>query len=263
MLSTPSSSNPSLDEYLPPHLFQQLCDKVTQDLCDKVTTQVLTALLPKVEEMIERIIKKLLLSTHISAPNDTHTEYIEEAVQRREIHVNAEKLRKTMQAGQTIDPATLTRAMHAAILDQQTIIEKSRRAVIEKLPEEIDECALIRQIAIESGVSDDLLEGIHRHPKEANLNGRARIIKVPFATTKARNNFIYNFRKSIRSLNIPHKITVRRDMTRSELDILYANRKSAYDQNKQLGLFKFVALDLSIITLTNPQPFKVFERKND
>ena len=111
-------------------------------------------------------------------------------------------------------------------------------------------------------MADELVvEDIHRHPRiEREQNGgrkRPRILKVSFRDKKSRDTFLFNFRKAIvRIPSIPKSISVRRDMTQQELSILYELRKQAYLKNQAEGLFKYVVVDLSIITLKNPHPLR-------
>jgi len=109
------------------------------------------------------------------------------------------------------------------------------------------------------GLEKDLIEEeIHRHPRQkSESNTKARIIKIPFRTVKARNTFLKMYRKALITLtNIPKFISVRRDMTMSELSILYNLRSKAYAANQNCGQYKYVVNDLTIKELPNPKPFK-------
>lgn len=156
------------------------------------------------------------------------------------------------------DPGTLTRMINNAILDAETVKEKSKRAVIEKLPESMDAAAIVQQIAAECGVADELqVEDIHRHPAtiRESAKGKNRILKIPFKTKKGRDTFLYGFRNAVKNIStIPQKITVRRDMTKAELAILYSLRREAYEKNKLENLFKYIVVDLSFVTLKSPRP---------
>ena len=50
-------------------------------------------------------------------------------------------------------------------------------------------------------------------------------------------------------------------MTRNELNILYNLRKQAYSMNQVENMFKYIVVDLSIITLKNPQPLRVKQKQ--
>uniref|UniRef100_A0A915NHU6 Uncharacterized protein n=1 Tax=Meloidogyne floridensis TaxID=298350 RepID=A0A915NHU6_9BILA len=140
-------------------------------------------------------------------------------------------------------PATSRNSFRNFEQHREIIEEKSKRAVLEKLPEEINEKEVIKSIVEKCGLEKDLIEEeIHRHPRQkSESNTKARIIKIPFRTVKARNTFL--------------KI-VRRDMTMSELSILYNLRSKAYAANQNCGQYKYVVNDLTIKELPNPKPFK-------
>ncbi|CAK5005806.1 unnamed protein product [Meloidogyne enterolobii] len=50
-------------------------------------------------------------------------------------------------------------------------------------------------------------------------------------------------------------------MTRNELNILYNLRKQAFSMNQAENMFKYIVVDLSIITLKNPQPLRATKNK--
>lgn len=114
------------------------------------------------------------------------------------------------------------------------------------------------------------MEGIHRHPKERRLPTnsqsensssrppKARILKIPFHDKASRDHFLYNFRKSVKKFtDIPQTLTVRRDMTKSELHTLYQLRQQAYLSNVADKEFKYIVVDLEIRTLSHPQKLRV------
>uniref|UniRef100_A0A914MFD7 Uncharacterized protein n=1 Tax=Meloidogyne incognita TaxID=6306 RepID=A0A914MFD7_MELIC len=156
-------------------------------------------------------------------------------------------------------PDLIIRHVNAAMLDREIIEEKSKRAVLEKVPENIDEKEVIKSIVEKCGLENELIEeDIHRHPRQkSESNNKSRIIKIPFRTVKARNTFLKTYRKALKNLpNIPKFISARRDMTMSELSILYNLRSKAYAENQKCGQYKYVVNDLSIKELPNPKPFK-------
>ena len=169
------------------------------------------------------------------------------------------------QQQQQVNFSSLTKFIHSSIINQESIVNKSKRAVIEKFPEDKDASEFIKAVAEGCGVGDMLEEDIHRHPrtqrtngnKDDNKNSRPRIIKIPFKTMEARDKFLKNFTSVVRnSKNSLFGIKVRRDMTQSELQILYSLRREAYERNKAEKLFKFVVHDLSLYELKNPKPLK-------
>ena len=171
------------------------------------------------------------------------------------------------QQQQQVNFSSLTKFIHSSIINQETIVNKSKRAVIEKFPEEKDATEFIKAVAEGCGVVDMLEEDIHRHPRIQKTNGnndnnnRARIIKVPFKTMAARDKFLKNFSSFVRNMkNSPVGIKARRDMTPGELQILYDLRKEAYERNKSENLFKFVVHDLTLYELKNPKPLKTFTK---
>ncbi|KAL3119692.1 hypothetical protein niasHT_008528 [Heterodera trifolii] len=146
-----------------------------------------------------------------------------------------------------------------AIINSEQLKEKSTRAVIEKLPEAMDERALVEQIAEECGIKDKLSPDIHRHPRTTPESGakRDRIVKVPFLDKFSRDKFLYNFRNALKKFsNLPQFIKVRRDMTQSELKILYSMRQQAYQANIAAGEYKYFVVDLEIKSLKNPRPLR-------
>ena len=161
-----------------------------------------------------------------------------------------------------IQNVQFVRLVNSAVLNSETIKEKSTRAVIEKLPEGYGQPEdLVEQIAKECGVEEELIkEDVHRHPREMKSRektGKARILKVPFRTQVARDHFIWHFREGLRKNSaFPQNLSIRRDMTRAELDILYDLRRQAWEDNKTEGLFKYIVVDLQIKELSNPKPLR-------
>ncbi|KAL3069515.1 hypothetical protein niasHT_033901 [Heterodera trifolii] len=160
-------------------------------------------------------------------------------------------------------PDHIIRHINAVVLDSDIIREKSKRAVVEKLPEGIDERDVVKSIAEKYGVADDLiLDEIHRHPKERSESTsqnprKPRILKIPFASTESRDIFLKKFRMALSNLpNFPKFLSARRDMTQSELSILYNFRSQAYNSNSNCGLFKYYVSDLTIREFANPKPFR-------
>ena len=105
--------------------------------------------------------------------------------------------------------------------------------IIERAPKSLDLNNIIKTVLEECGVEADiLLDGVHRHPSRElkdSRNKRPRIVKIPFATKKSRDIFLFSFRKILRkNTSFPPIFTIRRDMKKQELSILYEIRKRAY-----------------------------------
>ncbi|KAL3081847.1 hypothetical protein niasHS_012295 [Heterodera schachtii] len=150
----------------------------------------------------------------------------------------------------------VTQMVSNAVMESEEIIAKSKRAVLEKVPEQIDATVLVREIAEECGITAEVkFEQIHRHPKTPT--GKNRIIKIPFSDKKYRGIFLKSFRKKLLKINkYPKNISVRRDLTRSELNVLYDLRRKAYAMNQSENLYKYVVIDLAIVTLNSPRPLR-------
>ena len=161
-----------------------------------------------------------------------------------------------------LQPGSITQMINNAIIDSEQVKEKSMRAVLEKVPEGMDVNAMVKKVAEDCGIAEHLkLDDVHRHPWTVvgsdQSNKKPRIVKVPFVSRKYRDIFIKNFRKTIKNnKNFPQNVTVRRDMTHSELQVLYDLRRQAYSMNQAENLFKYIVVDLSIITLKNPHPLR-------
>jgi hypothetical protein len=269
MTRTPAS-NPKLIETVTENVVEKLLPMLEQkinerfngpaantspnnlSLADDLADAILAKIAPKLDELIEA---KLMSLGLISRQENG----LFPSFSKKDKLLSGQRFSPAVQYGQPPSYALITRMMHHAVLDTSTIAEKSKRAVIERIPEAIDADELVSDIAKKAGLEGQLLENIHRHPRvkrNDDGNGKPRILKVPFSTKIARDTFIREFRKSIMSLpNSPKNLIVRRDMTQEELKILYAIRRQAYEMNKECGLFKYVVSDLQIIELKNPKPF--------
>ncbi|KAL3085505.1 hypothetical protein niasHS_009432 [Heterodera schachtii] len=156
-------------------------------------------------------------------------------------------------------PSQIARMLNNAIVDSELIKQKSKRAVVERLPEHLNEKDVVKQIAEECGLLDEIdLDNVHRHPRTAREeNAKPRIVKIPFSSQKSRNLFLYKFRSTLFKMPvIPHNLTARRDMTLSELQILYDLRKKAFEANQAAGVYKYIVIDLELKTLSNPKPLR-------
>jgi hypothetical protein len=219
-------------------------------LADDLSEAILAKIMPRLDELIEAKLTSFGLITR-QENGLFHSIFPDK---NTPLFSNSAKT----QYGQPPNYALFTKMVHEATLDAEVIAEKSKRAVVERLPEDVDADELIAKIAEEAGVDGQLLEDIHRHPRVKKTDGgKPRIIKVPFSTKNARDTFIRGFRKAIMAIqNTPKNLIVRRDMTPTELNILYSLRRQAYDMNKSNGLFKYVVSDLQIIELKSPKPWK-------
>jgi len=143
---------------------------------------------------------------------------------------------------------------------QETIINKSKTAVVEKFPESDGDNNLLREIVNECGLGEELDEKeIHRHAgkREANVS-KPKIYKIHFKSSQSRDKFLKTFRKVVKSnpQKYPQQSFCRRDMSPPELKLLYSLRKQAYELNKNLNLYKFIVVDLKIMELSNPRPLR-------
>lgn len=154
-------------------------------------------------------------------------------------------------------PAAIFRAINSAVSNADLVTKKSKSAVLERLPEGMDEKEAVRELAEKCELLDKIdLDNVHRHGKEKN-NGKARIIKIPFQDSQSRNQFLYSFRQALHGTNFPKNLSARRDMLPNELTILYDLRREAYELNKQANARKYIVVDLEIRTLNKPIPFNI------
>ncbi|KAI1691440.1 hypothetical protein DdX_21884 [Ditylenchus destructor] len=147
--------------------------------------------------------------------------------------------------------------------EAEQLKEKSQRAVIEKLPESLDETKFltdsIKELPENHGIQ---IEQCHRHGSEKP--DRARIIKVQFDSTSSRNNFFRNFRPALNSLinktianseKPPKFLKIRRDMTQTELQEMYASRKFCYEENLKINGRKYYVHDTQVREFNEIKPF--------
>ncbi|KAL3082024.1 hypothetical protein niasHT_038206 [Heterodera trifolii] len=220
----------------------------------KIAQMVAEILKPTIESTIKTTVKEILAQTQSnfsqSAPslaNATHT-----------------PLPWGCPPPFAMDPCFLVKYTNFGITNQQMMVDKSKSAVLEKLPEaaEADDNDFIKGIVQDCGLGDKLDTGkeIHRHPKNKkmsdNNSSKGRIIKIPFVDTKSRDQFLKKFPLIKRQKSLPSNVFVRRDMCPPELDLLYSLRRQAYALNQSSGLFEYVVADLAIKKLPNPRPLR-------
>ncbi|PIC13024.1 hypothetical protein B9Z55_027928 [Caenorhabditis nigoni] len=139
------------------------------------------------------------------------------------------------------------------------MLEKSSRAVIERLPDSKDEHQDQKDLAfcqsIAQGNSLPTPLKVHRHP----CNSRYRPLKLQFNNKGERDTFIAGFNKIRRSdtsiTAIETSPRIRRDLTIDELKTLRTSRKFVYDENKKAGKTIFIMSDIFYKTNPNPRPF--------
>jgi hypothetical protein len=149
----------------------------------------------------------------------------------------------------------LFRAINDAVSNSELVSKKSKSAVLERLPEDVDEKDAVKELAEQCGLLGEIdLENVHRHPKEKK-NDKNRIVKIPFTNNQSRNQFLFKFRPALHKTDFPKNLSVRRDMLPMELSTLYDLRREAYHLNKAANAFKYVVVDLEIRTLPKPKPF--------
>ncbi|KAL7078096.1 hypothetical protein ACQ4LE_001360 [Meloidogyne hapla] len=139
---------------------------------------------------------------------------------------------------------------------QETIINKSKTAVVEKFPETDGDNELLREIVKDCGLGEELDEKeIHRHASKRETNSlKPKIYKIHFKSSQSRDKFLKTFRKIVKSnpQKYPQHTFCRRDMSPPELKLLYSLRKQAFELNKKFNLYKFIVIDLKIVELSNP-----------
>ncbi|KAF1748906.1 hypothetical protein GCK72_025373 [Caenorhabditis remanei] len=139
--------------------------------------------------------------------------------------------------------------------------KKSCTAVIENLPDSKEESQTVQD---KSFISKFALDCALPIPIEIfrvkckNESSVSRPTKVRFGSQVERDDFLKGFygswvNYSGRKVG-PRPVRARRDMTREELNVLFAIRKEVYDANAKAGLIKFVVHDLKIVELKTPRP---------
>ncbi|KAL7071371.1 hypothetical protein ACQ4LE_009065 [Meloidogyne hapla] len=143
---------------------------------------------------------------------------------------------------------------------QETIISKSKTAVVEKFPETDGDNELLREIVKDCGLGEELDEKeIHRHASKRETNSlKPKIYKIHFKSSQSRDKFLKTFRKIVKSnpQKYPQHTFCRRDMSPPELKLLYSLRKQAFELNKKFNLYKFIVIDLKIVELSTPKPLR-------
>ncbi|KAF1750165.1 hypothetical protein GCK72_016712 [Caenorhabditis remanei] len=139
--------------------------------------------------------------------------------------------------------------------------KKSCTAVIENLPDSKEENQQDQDKSLISKFSSDCSLPIPTEifrVKCKNESSISRPTKVRFGSQVERDDFLKGFYGSWvnyagRKMG-PRPVKARRDMTREELNVLYAIRKEVYDANTKAGQIKFVVHDLKIVELKTPRP---------
>ncbi|EFO96579.1 hypothetical protein CRE_15852 [Caenorhabditis remanei] len=139
--------------------------------------------------------------------------------------------------------------------------KKSCTAVIENLPDSKEESQIVQD---KSFISKFALDCALPIPVEIfrvkckNESSVSRPTKVRFGSQVERDDFLKGFygswvNYSGRKVG-PRPVRARRDMTREELNVLFAIRKEVYDANAKAGIIKFAVHDLKIVELKTPRP---------
>jgi hypothetical protein len=213
-------------------------------------------LLSKYDEMMQTIVslKTLVENSLVFKPPDA-------------LFVNSLSPIMKNLANNSIEAYALLRTT-ATIREAAQAYEKNFCAVIEHLPDsDTDSTKLdsdqkyVNDICDKAGIEKPL--EVWRHePKRQNADGnkvarkKPRIIKVKFSTKAARNEFLRKFTKNRAIIPNSRNPTVRRDMTPTELNLLYLVRRQAYEANREVNKFMYVVHDLNIVELANPQPLR-------
>lgn len=231
---------------------QQLRDQLSEQLSAKI--HALTDSLIKQNESIAKLVatNETIISENRELRNRIAT--LEQNTNDKPAHAY----------GEPPSYAAITRTILQVVNDADKAKEKSCRAVIERLPEKATETETkesdtktLEKIANASEkefkiITDD------SHRSGPTRPGRNRILKVQFSTQKERDTFLRSFRSSVKKCPEVHqKITARRDMTDTELKLLYNLRRQCFEQNQKSGLFRYIVQDLEIKELPDPKEFKV------
>jgi len=157
-------------------------------------------------------------------------------------------------------PVNLELAVSSAIEEIEMKKDKSLRAVVERLPElesdeitEANDKQKILKMAEKMNLAEQLIPSlVHRHGRKNDKF--PRVIKVPFKTGEARNQFIRQFNRYRDECFTVSQVkpTCRRDMTPNELEKQRKLRKECYDRNLKAGVFQYYYKDLHIYECNKP-----------
>lgn len=165
----------------------------------------------------------------------------------------------SLSSGSVQDPEAQY-ATICSVLQQVPLLEqKSRYAVIERMPEkesEEDDERSIQQMVEDTTqeIGDIKAIRVFRHGPRRERHGsagnykRSRIIKVEFKDKDQRDKFIVSFRRSIPSSvkNVRPTVFARRDMVPAELELQSALRQKCYKMNREAGEMRYYYRDLKI-----------------
>lgn len=170
------------------------------------------------------------------------------------------------QRNASFNASEIAKLVGEVVAEKELMREKSHRAVIEKFEESggpdnnitaNNDADFIQKMAQHIGIAANevVVEKCHRYG--VRKVGRSRLIKVQFSSKKARDSFLFGFRKNLSNFpQVNKKVSVRRDMVQSELDKYYELKKEAYDKNVACGMFKYFVSDLILKEISNAQPLK-------
>uniref|UniRef100_A0A8R1IBH6 Uncharacterized protein n=1 Tax=Caenorhabditis japonica TaxID=281687 RepID=A0A8R1IBH6_CAEJA len=148
----------------------------------------------------------------------------------------------------------------ALATDLMTINHKSSTAVIENLVDSKEgsqgSCDKLFITKFCSDSSLPIHTEVFRVPRK-NESSNPCPTKVRFSSQSDRDAFLRGFITSWSGYT--HRkigarpVRARRDMTREELDVLYAIRKEVYEANSKAGMIKYAVHDLNIVQLKSPR----------
>lgn len=193
-----------------------------------------------------------LLAKH----HDILTRY---AVMAEELAQTKAELKHLKEEPRTQRGLDFAKIIRESFQEAELFRRKSTVAVIEKLAEGANDTEttandrrIIEKIAKSAGLEGELLpDEIHRHGRKIE---KPRILKVPFKSQQARDNFLRGFGNVMRADGSYQRgLRTRRDMVPSELNELYQLRRDAYTKNQECGFFKFFVVDLRIVEAKEPK----------
>uniref|UniRef100_A0A8R1DED5 Uncharacterized protein n=1 Tax=Caenorhabditis japonica TaxID=281687 RepID=A0A8R1DED5_CAEJA len=166
----------------------------------------------------------------------------------------------TPNANSLNNPAACPSDPMSIALQTLQMVEKSKRAVLERLPDDANDPqqdAKDLDLVVSFARKNDLPvpSRVHRHP----CKSRFRPVKLQFGSKEDRDRFITGFYQAKSSdstfSNIPTKPRCRRDLTQPELETLRQSRKFVYDENTKAKKSIYLMKDIHYKVNPNPRPF--------
>uniref|UniRef100_A0A8R1IDI7 Uncharacterized protein n=1 Tax=Caenorhabditis japonica TaxID=281687 RepID=A0A8R1IDI7_CAEJA len=156
-------------------------------------------------------------------------------------------------------PHPQIRTSHDLVREAASMMKKSKRAVIELLPDSPDnteqdvvDTEKIKSLATKYNLP--LPTAVFRH----KCNSKIRPLKIEFDNSTSRDLFIRGFNKFIKTAefaSLARKPRCRRDLTLNELAILRTSRETIYKTNKEAGKSVLILNDIFVKENPAPRPF--------